>query len=373
MVFLLKIYKLFLSFIYFFIKLIKTQNQITLISRQSNTPSLDFNLLSKELVHELKDYKIVVLCKKIDSGLINKIKYIFYIFKLMINISKSKVVILDSYCIPISLLKHKKNLTVIQIWHAIGLLKKAGYSILNKEEGSSVKISKTLCMHKNYDYVLASSKNCIDSFTEVFSCDKNIVKAIPLPRVDLLLDDKFKESKKKELFSKYDELQSKKNILYAPTFRKDEEQMQIYLDKLISSIDFEKYNLIVKLHPLSKLNINNEKVCTLNEYSTFDTLFISDYVISDYSSIIYEAGILNKPLYFYAFDLDSYDIKRGFFIDYVNEMPGIITDNPKEIINLIDNNIYDYKKLNKFVSKYVDLTNKNNTKKIVKFIMQNIK
>jgi len=373
MIFLLNIYKFFLNFVYFFIKLLKTRNQITLISRQSNTASLDFNLLSKELIHELKDYKIVVLCKKIDSGLINKIKYVFYIFKLMVNISRSKVVILDSYCIPISLLKHKKSLTVIQIWHAIGLLKKAGYSILNKEEGSSFKISKTLCMHKNYDYILASSKSCIDSFTEVFSCDKNIVIPIPLPRVDLLLDRNFMKEKKAELFSKYDELKNKKNILYAPTFRKDEEEMQIYLDKLISSVDFEKYNLIVKLHPLSKLIISNKKVYTLKEYSTFDTIFISDYVISDYSSIIYEAGILNKPLYFYAFDLDSYDVKRGFFIDYINEVPGIITDNPEEIINLIDNNIYDYKKLNKFVSKYVDLTNKNNTKKIVKLIKQNIK
>jgi len=113
MIFLLNIYKFFLNFVYFFIKLLKTRNQITLISRQSNTASLDFNLLSKELIHELKDYKIVVLCKKIDSGLINKIKYVFYIFKLMVNISRSKVVILDSYCIPISLLKHKKSLTVI--------------------------------------------------------------------------------------------------------------------------------------------------------------------------------------------------------------------------------------------------------------------
>jgi len=92
-----------------------------------------------------------------------------------------------------------------------------------------------------------------------------------------------------------------------------------------------------------------------------------------YLSIIYEASILNKPLYFYAFDLNNYDIKRGFFIDYINEVPGVVTDNPKMIIDLIDKNIYDFKKLSAFVNKYVDLTCKNNTKKIIELIKHNLK
>lgn len=372
MTFVLKICVLFLKFLYFFIKLIPTKKQITLISRQSNKPSLDFSMLSDSLKKELKDYKIVILCKKIDKGLFNKIKYSFYIIKLMINISMSKVVILDSYCIPISVLKHKKELRVIQIWHAIGLLKKAGYSIIGKDEGSNYKISNVLCMHKNYNYVLASSQNCINAISEVFACDKKIIKDIPLPRVDVLLDNNIIKHKKNEIFNKYNILKNKKNIVYAPTFRKDEEKMQIYLDKLIDSVDYDKYNLIIKLHPLSKLKIDNPNVLILPEYKTFDTLFISDYVISDYSSIIFEAGILKKPLYFYSFDLDNYDIKRGFFIDYMNEIPGIITDDPKEILYSIDNNIYDYKKESEFINKYVDLTNKNNTNKIVKLIKREL-
>lgn len=372
MVFVLKVYKLFLNIIYFFIKLLPTKKQITLISRQSNTPSLDFQILANALEKKFSDYKIVALCKKIESGLVGKIKYVLYIFKLMKHIATSKVVILDSYCIPVSLLKHKKDLKVIQIWHAIGLLKKAGYSILDKEEGSKLKIARVMCMHKNYDYALASSKDCIKAMSEVFNCNQNIIKVIPLPRVDLLLDSKVKIKKENEIFKKYKNLKEKKNILYAPTFRKDESKMQIYLDNLINSVNYKKYNLIVKLHPLSKLKINNSNVYTIKEFTTFDSLFISDYVISDYSSIIYEAGILKKPLYFYAFDLDNYDIKRGFFIDYMKEIPGIITDDAKKIIDEIEKDNFNYKKEIDFINKYVDLSSKNNTKKLIELIKKDL-
>lgn len=71
---------------------------------------------------------------------------------------------------------------------------------------------------------------------------------------------------------------------------------------------------------------------------------VASYVISDYSSIIYEAGILRKKLYFYAFDFDDYEIGRGLFIDYLKEMPGLITKDAQELIKEIEANNYDFKK-----------------------------
>lgn len=125
MTIIIRIYKVCLNFIYLFFKLIPTKKKITIISRQSNSKSTDITLLESALKKQLPDYKITVLCKRIEKSLLKKIGYLFYIFKLMYHITRSKVVILDSYCIPISLLKHKKSLYVIQMWHAMGLLKKA--------------------------------------------------------------------------------------------------------------------------------------------------------------------------------------------------------------------------------------------------------
>ena len=70
---------LVLKTIYAFIKIFPTENKITFISRQSNKPSVDIKLLSEALKKSLPNYKIVVLSKKIDDGLINKICYCFHI------------------------------------------------------------------------------------------------------------------------------------------------------------------------------------------------------------------------------------------------------------------------------------------------------
>ena len=113
-----------MNFIYKFFKLLKTRNKITFISRQSNKIGIDFKLLIEEIKRQSPDTKTVVLNKELNKSIISKILYFFHMFVQMYHISTSKVIILDGYCIMISILKHKKDLKVIQIWHALGSLKK---------------------------------------------------------------------------------------------------------------------------------------------------------------------------------------------------------------------------------------------------------
>lgn len=368
MTFLITVLKIKLNVVYLFLKLFKRRKQITLISRQSNEVTLDFKLLEKELKKELKEYKIVVLCKKLD----NKFFYMFHMIKQMYNISRSEVVILDSYCIVASVLKHKKNLKIIQIWHALGLMKKAGYAIIDKEEGRSKKTSNLLKMHKNYNYVFTSSNSCINSMVEVFGCKKDIISSVPLPRIDLLRDKKYQQKKKQKITLKYPILKEKENVLYAPSYRKDESVMQEKIDELCLLFDFTKYNLIIKLHPLSNIELNNSNILLAKEFNTMDMLFVSDYVISDYSSIIYEAGILNKKQIFYAFDLDEYKGKRGFFINYKKEIPGPIFKTGTEIMEFFKKP--EHTKFNtNLISKYVDLRVKSCTNNMVNKIKKIMK
>ena len=357
-----------MNFIYCFFKLIPTKNKITFISRQANSTSIDFKLLINELTATLPNYQVVVLCKKIDRGILNKIFYCFHIFKQMYHIATSKVVILDSYCITISILNHKKSLKVIQMWHAIGLMKKAGYSILNKKEGRDASLAQSLKMHKNYNYILVSSDNLKKSFKKVFNCTDKQLITLPLPRVDLLKSEEYHQNNKKLIYEKYPQMKNKKNILYVPTFRKNEKTHEEKINELIDFIDFNKFNLVIKLHPLSKINISRNNVINDKYFSSMEMISTCDYVISDYSTIIYEAAIANKPLFFYAFDIETYKKNRGFFINYEKEVPGLITDNPKKIINAINNNDFDMHKVNIFLKKYVDMNNKSNTAEIVRFI-----
>ena len=160
--------KLIMNVIYCIFKLFPVKKKVIFISRQDNRPSINFNILIKALKKERADIEIVVSCKKLHKNFKGILSYIMHMLKEMYHLATSQVAILDTYSITISNLQHKNKLTVIQMWHAMGSLKKFGYSILNQGEGSKKRIAHVMNMHKNYDYVISSSKTCAPYFAEAF-------------------------------------------------------------------------------------------------------------------------------------------------------------------------------------------------------------
>jgi CDP-ribitol ribitolphosphotransferase len=262
--------------------------------------------------------------------------------------------VLDSYCIPVSLLRHKKELTVVQMWHAIGLLKKAGYSILDKEEGRGSSLADLMHMHENYDIVLAGSEACRKPMSEVFGCPPDRIRIHPLPRVDALMSAAYAERKRSEIRERYPELSAKQTILYVPTMRGDEGELQKKLDELIGAVDYDRYHLIVKPHPLSRLKVSGGKALTCDGFSSEELLFAADCVVSDYSGMVFEALAAGKKEYFYAFDYDDYAKKRGWFIDYREEIPGDLLHTGAEVAAAIDAGEFDAAAGWAFFDAYVD-------------------
>lgn len=349
---LLKTLIFLLNIVYFFIKLLPTKNKVVMISRQSNEVNIDFQMLGNELS---KKHEVVYLCKTLDGGINSnfktRISYGFHMFKQMYHLATSKVCILDTYCPTVSVLHHKKNLKIVQIWHSIGTMKKFGYAILDKKEGSNSKIAHTMKMHKNYDLIFASSDAYKEHLASGFNCSIDKMATLTLPHIDLINDSKYIKETKKHIYAIYPKLKTKKNIVYCPTFRKDDKKFNKALNDLIKNLDFEKYNLIVKVHPLSKVSTNNKKVIFDRNFSTFDMLFVADYCISDYSCVIYEAGLMGIPIYFYHYDMDNYKGIRGLAINY-EELPGYIGKTGKEVTEHLKRR-YDKKYLQEFINKYV--------------------
>lgn len=370
---LIKIGIFILNIIYFFIKLFPiNKNKVTFISRQSNEVSLDFTMIAKELKQQNENIKIVFLCKKLGTSFSEKLKYCFHMIKQMYNIATSKVVILDSYCIPICILKQKKNLVVIQIWHALGSLKKFGYSSLDKNDGRNGKLARAMKMHKNYTYILTSSNISKQFFEEAFNAKDEQMLVMNLPRIDFLKSKKEQEKMKIRFLEIYPETNNKKkNILYCPTNRKGQ---RIPLEDMIKEIPFDKYNFIVKLHDGTEIiYVEDKKIQKNSNFTGMELLHIADYIITDYSAIVYEAAITQKPIYFYTYDYEEYQINRGTYIDYMSEMPGPICKDFKEIMKMIEENKYDKEKEKNFCQKYVKNIEKNATKKLAELVLNNMK
>ena len=364
--FFLHLFKIDLKFIYFFFKLFKTNNnKIVFISRRSNKCSIEFNVILKSL--EGYNLNSVVLCKKLKKGFLNILSYYFEIIRQMYHLATSRICIADSYCIPISILKHKKSLKIIQTWHAMGAIKKFGYQNLDKEYGRNSEIARILCMHKNYDYVISGSNYMKKIFADAFNTDITKIHAIGSPTIDYLL--KYKEDIRNKIYDKYPELLNKPVILYVPTFRNKE---TINIDNLISHVDTDKYNFVVKTHPNSKLSCSYSNYIKPTSFHSIELLTIADYIITDYSSIMIEASFMNKPLFLYVYDYDEYVVKNGLNINLFKELPNCVYKKPNEIIKKIENNDYDISIVKNFCNKFISDKNGYSVEILRNYILSNL-
>lgn len=360
--------KISCNILYSFMKLKKTKNnKIVFISRLDNKKSLDFELLEKKLLEEKKDLEIVFICKRVTSFTKDFFGNIKYIIDCLSNLANSRVCITDSFVPAISVVKHKKSLKIIQIWHSMGAIKKFAYQTLGNTSGRDEKTAKILNMHKNYDYIISGSKAMTKYFALAFGYSEKQFLNYGLPRMDYLLNTE-KENKKK-ILKEYPILKKKKNILYVPTFRTTEDDKTI---ELVNSFDLSKYNVIVKAHARQNLKLNN-KVLTCDKFSALDLISISDYIITDYSGIAIEAAILDKKTLYYVFDYEEYKKNNGLNIDLFKEMPGCVFRDAKSIVKKIEKDDYNMNTLINYKNKYIDVQDGSSTKKIVDLVFNSIK
>ena len=360
---LFEILKLGLRIIYAPIKLCKTKNRIVYLSRQSNSKSIDMILLEKALKDELPEAEQVFRLRMIPDGTAAKIKYCLAIFGDMYYLATSRVAVLDTYSISVSCLKHKKSLKVIQMWHALGATKKFGLQSVGTKEGRDEKISKAMCMHKNYDYVLAPSAATARFYMQAFGYDSSKIKICSLPRVDELLTDNGCAAR---FYKENPAFSNKKTILYLPTFRDREVYAVNELMAEFKDIE-DDYNLIISPHPLFS-NVKVQPQYSYNgSFSTYDLMKIADIIITDYSACAYEASVLMKPLYFYVPDYEEYSNERGINVDLKEEMPDYTFESASKLVNAITAD-YDLTKLYAFKSKYVENSKPNNAQMLAKFI-----
>ena len=359
-----KLFGFFMGIIYSFFKLKKTKNKIAFISRQSNEPSLDFRYLIGELNERYPQYETAVLCKMIPSGIVGKIGYLFEMLRQMNALATSMVVILDGYCILACMLRHKKELKIIQIWHALGSFKRFGKSILDMEGGSSSKVAEAFKMHENYDLIATSGDECVKHFSEAFGQPEEKFIPIGIPRMDYLTDEGESEKTKRAVYSVYSRLDNgKKTILYVPTFRdnpQDTQRLRQKTEELKNAVDFSRFNLVVKHHAV---DTGLEEIYTTSKsdyvsgtaFMGMDFMCVCDFVITDYSSIIYEALLKDLPLYIYCFDGERYIDERGFYIDFWKDIPAVYGKTAQEIYGAIaDGKTAPAEKAEAFKKAYVD-------------------
>ena len=286
----------------------------------------------------------------------------------MYHIATSKVVVLDGYCILVSVLHKKKHQSVIQMWHALGAIKKFGYQTIGKPGGNRKAVAKVMRLHRNYDYVLASSEETGEIYQEAFGVDAEKIRYIGLPRIDYL--QKEDPGKTEAIYQRYPQLRDRINVLYAPTFRKN---TKFDLQTVIDAFDFTKYNLIIKKHWLDRESykeFQHEHVIVDRQFDSMDWMKICTKVITDYSAITFEAALLKKEVYFFLPDIYEYRKDIGLNMEHHLEAIGTYACVDAENLYRELERPYEEQRIVAFRKKYLATSSDNCTVRLADFTME---
>lgn len=347
------------------------ENRITFISNRRNSISGNYESIYTELIKDKNiDIKTVLDTKE---SFISCFKYGYYL-------ASSKVILIDDYIRSVYEIRKRKDNYLIQVWHACGAFKAFGFSRLSKE-GCWSQDSRS---HRTYDYCLVSSRKVAKHYAEAFGMNVDRVIATGVPRTDIFFDEAYKRETRAKIFSTYPMLKDKKVILFAPTFRGSSKKEGNYphyrfdYKKIFESFG-DEYRIIIKHHPHvnNKLVIEDEykdRVIDLSKNEELnELLFVTDILITDYSSVIFEAALLDIPMLFYAFDLDEYISRRGFYCEYISFIPGKLVENMDEIIDALLAGDFEADKIIEFKKDFFDDLDGKSGKRASEFIKRLMK
>jgi CDP-glycerol glycerophosphotransferase len=138
----------------------------------------------------------------------------------------------------------------------------------------------------------------------------------------------------------------KRVLLYAPTWRDDSFQDGRYRfdDRLgLASAGQalgEDYVLLVRLHTKVQPSspwLDSAQVRDVSGYPDIADLYlISDMLITDYSSAMFDFAATGRPMLFFTYDLDTYrDRLRGFYFDFEDQAPGPLLTTASDVIEAV--------------------------------------
>ncbi|WP_205450011.1 CDP-glycerol glycerophosphotransferase family protein [Clostridium botulinum] len=342
-------------------------NKITLVSYDEKLPK-DYLTFCEEIKLKNDNLDIVFI-----GG--NEKTLSEYI-KMSYRFATSGTIMINNYYRHLYNVKHRKEIKYIQLWHATGIFKRFGLLAVGKNQANSEAFE--INAHHYYTHVIVSGDEIVKPYAKAFGLPENKVIPLGVSRTDEFFNINEHERIKEKIYKIYPMFRGKKIILYAPTFRGNDSERKVFRNQLefdkLSTLKEEGYVVLYKMHPVVQepLYIPQQVkgfIYDVTQYPNINELFyITDILITDYSSSVFEFSLLKKPMIFFAYDLDKYLNERGFYYDYVDFIPGPICKKTDEIINCIknlDNINFDY---DEFIKKHINRCDGHATERLIELI-----
>jgi teichoic acid glycerol-phosphate primase len=303
---------------------------------------------------------------------LNIIQYVKSIY----HLATARHVFVDNYFAFLSVMNFKPGVECIQLWHAAGAVKRFGMEDPNFYDRTVSAQKRFKKVYARFDKVVVGSDSMTPVFKKAFNLKDEQFLKTGIPRTDFFYDEAAKSVAMSEVYATYPEIESKKVILYAPTFRRDElegQEIGLEVEKMTAALGTE-YMLLIRMHPAVKMNYVDTELAGVLDVSAYPNvnhlLLVTDYLLSDYSSMPYEFALLNRPQIFFPYDLDDYEKESGFWSSYEEVVPGPIVKSTDEIIELIRKDDFDLGEISAFSSRWNRYSMGHSSRALIDYLKQ---
>ncbi len=323
-----------------------------------------FIVVSKKQLFSVSGKGISKVISLIRAGF-----YFYFVFNY--HLATAEYIFLNDNFQPLAYMNVSKKAKVVQVWHGVGAFKRFGLTT----ETDPVIRKCTKQGNQRVTHLFVSCKAIIPYYAEAMGMPKKRIFPLGIPVTDYYFDEKKKQEGKEAVYRKYPALRGKKVLLYTPTFRETEEENAALLKhfdyKEIKRQLGDEWAILIRLHPQihKDIPVKGKDCYDVTDYEDIKELYVTaDILVNDYSSTVVEFGLLRKPIFLYAYDLEKYD--RGFYRDYKENAPGAIAYNLDELIGFIKSGQFEEEKLEHFLKLQYDKMDGNATKRVVTKVLE---
>lgn len=233
-------------------------------------------------------------------------------------ISHSRILIMDQSSPLISNLYIDKKTECVQVWHSSGLYKYVGFDALVKKSNKKDNIKRLNRIHGNIKWFIISDKKLVEKYAYAFNISPERVLPLGLVRTDRLYSCNIDQIKEK-FFNIFPECKGKKILLYAPTFRSNEKGKQRRHSYLLNASILKArlgndWCFLIRRHPTVSESVP-EGWKDVSSLVQEECLAISDVLVTDYSSILFDYSFFRRPIFLFIPDIEEYEEnQRGLYI-----------------------------------------------------------
>ena len=360
-------------------RLLPVRRRVVLASAQSGRISGNLAAIRDELAAHHPEIPVIELVGRPGGGRRGKLLQWRLGFRGGWHLARSAVFVVDDYFFPLFVIRRRPGTFVVQVWHGAGAFKQFGYSLRKGEKsfGSQTRKHDLVRIHTNYDLALVSSMRFARYYAEAFDQPESLFSSsLGVARTDVLCDPVRRDQAAARVRAGLALPAGRTVVLYAPTFRGDTIASARYSDEL----DLEALHaavgdgvvLLMRLHPfvreglvipehLREFAVDASALPDINEL-----MLVSDVLVTDYSSSIYEFALLGRPIVLFAPDHDRYVAERGFYFDdYVSGVPGPVVETTEALADVLLRGEYDLERVREFAEESFDVADGTATRRFV--------